>query len=104
MKAQVLAIDDDDDRLVGLSESGLRRLIGHEAKEQRRRFRHLGHWTQSNGLVPYGGRVEPRGIQSSHTRLDVLTEEDAQEATDIVNTLFTPQAMLFDSSKPPRNA
>ena len=36
-----LAIDDDDDRLVGLSESGLRRLIGHEAKEQRRRFRDL---------------------------------------------------------------
>ena len=41
VKAQALAIDDDDDRLVGLSESGLRRLIGHEAKEQRRRFRDL---------------------------------------------------------------
>jgi len=41
VKAQALAIDDDDDRLVGLSESGLRRLIGHEAMEQRRRFRDL---------------------------------------------------------------
>ena len=41
VQAEALALNDDDERLAGLTESRLRRLMGREAREQRRRFHAL---------------------------------------------------------------
>ncbi len=41
VQAEALALNDDDERLAGLTESRLRRLMGRKAREQRRWFHAL---------------------------------------------------------------